>query len=83
MGIEIGSSDVMPDHIGAELNFLAIIFQRMENEPDNRSDYATLAEEFLTGHLRNWVPHFSADMAKAAETAFYKTLAQTTEKAVG
>ena len=83
IGVEVGSADVMPDHIGAELNFLAIVFLSMETEPDKCSHYATLAEEFLTGHLRNWVPRFTADMAEAAETVFYKTLAEITEKAVG
>ena len=83
IGVEIGSADVMPDHIGAELNFVAIIFHRMENEPDKYSPYTTLAEEFLTSHLRNWVPCFTADMAEASETVFYKTLAQITQKAVG
>jgi putative dimethyl sulfoxide reductase chaperone len=83
IGVEIGSADVMPDHIGAELNFLAIVCHRMETEPDKRSDYATLAEEFLAGHLQNWIPRFTTDMAEASETVFYKTLAQITEKALG
>ena len=83
IGVEIGSADVMPDHIGAELNFLAVVIHRMETEPDKRSYYATLAEEFLTGHLRNWVPRFTADMAEASETVLYRTLAKITEKAVG
>lgn len=82
IGVVIGSADVMPDHIGAELNFLAIVFHRMEIEPDKRSDYAALAEDFLTDHLRNWVPLFTADMAEASETVFYKALAQITEQAV-
>jgi putative dimethyl sulfoxide reductase chaperone len=83
IGVEIGSADVMPDHIGAELNFLAVVFLSMESEPDKYSYYATLAEKFLTGHLRNWVPRFTADMAEASATVFYKTLAQITQKAVG
>ena len=83
IGVEIGSADVMPDHIGAELSFLGIILHNMENEQDKHSNYANLAEEFLSDHLRNWVPRFTTDMAKAAETVFYKTLAQITEKVVG
>jgi TorA maturation chaperone TorD len=82
IGIEVGSADVMPDHIGAELNFLAILFDRMVAEPEKRLLFEELAEEFLSRHLRNWVPCFSADQEEAAETHFYKALARITREAV-
>jgi len=82
IGIEVGSADVMPDHIGAELNFLAILFDRMVAEPEKRLVYEELAEEFLSRHLGNWVPCFTADQEEAAETLFYKALARITREAV-
>jgi putative dimethyl sulfoxide reductase chaperone len=82
VGIEVGSADVMPDHIGAELNFLAILFDRMVADPEKRLLYEELTEEFLSGHLRNWVPSFTADQEEAAETLFYKALARITREAV-
>jgi TorA maturation chaperone TorD len=82
IGIEIGNEDVMPDHIGAELNFLAILLDRIASESGKHVQYEMLAEEFLTSHMRNWVPHFTADMEEASETNFYKALAKITRKAV-
>ncbi len=83
IGVEVGSPDVMPDHIGAELNFLAILFYKMECEPEKRSFYKSLAEDFLITHLRNWVPRFTADMEKAAELPLYKALARVTRESLG
>jgi TorA maturation chaperone TorD len=82
IGIEVGSADVMPDHIGAELNFLAILCDRIANEPEKQAQYEALAEEFLTSHLRNWTPRFTTDMEEASETLFYKALAKITRDAV-
>jgi TorA maturation chaperone TorD len=81
-GVEIGNADVMPDHIGAELNFLAILFDRMASETGIKNQYKGLAETFLMFHLRNWVPRFTADMEEASKTNFYKTLAKKTREAV-
>jgi len=81
-GVEIGSEDVMPDHLGAEMNFLAILFNRMATEPENQSQHRAIADEFLTSHLRNWVPRFTMDMEENSETIFYKSLAKITRKAV-
>jgi TorA maturation chaperone TorD len=78
--VEVGSADVMPDHIGAELNFLAILFDRMASEPENLAQHEALAGEFLTNHLRNWTPRFTADMEQATEIPFYKTLAKITRE---
>jgi putative dimethyl sulfoxide reductase chaperone len=82
IGIEVGSGEVMPDHVGAELNFLAILFDRMASEPGKQTQHETLADEFLAKHIRNWVPRFASDMEEAAETPFFKALAKTTSEAV-
>ena len=81
LGIEVGSADVMPDHIGAELNFLAILYGKMEAGPE-QTVYKNLAEEFLTTHLQNWVPRFTTDMEEAAETLFYRAVAGITRQTV-
>lgn len=82
IGIEVGSADVMPDHVGAELNFLAILFDRMASEPGKQAQHEALADEFLTKHIRNWIPRFVSDMEDASETPFFKALAKTTSEAV-
>jgi putative dimethyl sulfoxide reductase chaperone len=82
IGVEIGNADVMPDHIGAELNFLAILLDRKASESGIQNQYKELAETFLMIHLRNWVPRFTADMEEASKTPFYKALAKSTREAV-
>lgn len=82
IGIEVGCADVMPDHIGAELNFLSILFARLTDKPEEQPMYGKLVNEFLAAHLRNWVPSFVEDMEPAAETPLYKALARITNNAV-
>jgi TorA maturation chaperone TorD len=82
IGIEVGSANIMPDHIGAELNFLSVLSSRMMDKPEESSTYEKLADEFLADHLQNWVPGFAADMEQAAETPLYKALARVTNNAV-
>lgn len=78
IGVEVGSEDVMADHIGVELNFLVVLFSIIENDPENRPLRQGLLEEFLAGHLQNWVPSFAADMEESSETSLYKALAKVT-----
>lgn len=82
IGVEVGDAGVMPDHIGAELNFLAILFDRMVTEPEKHAQFEVLAEELLAKHLRNWIPRFTVDMEEASETPFFKALAKITRVAV-
>jgi len=81
-GLEIDDANVQPDHIGAELNFMAILWQRMEEDPEKDPYYKALGERFLEEHLRNWVPEFSRDLESASGIAFYKTLARATRDTV-
>jgi len=78
VGLKIDDPDIMPDHIGAELNFLAILIQKMDNEPEKKNDYLNLAKRFLEEHLTRWIPQFSQEMKKAACSSFYKELARVT-----
>ncbi len=77
--LRIDHPDVMYDHIGAELNFLAILIGKWKNEPDKKLYYADLAKRFLEEHLMGWIPQFCQDMGRAADSLFYRRLAEMTE----
>ena len=77
-GLTINSRDIMPDHIGTELNFLSILFQRINTVVGGTNDYIKIAEKFLNEHLMKWVPQFTRDMEEAADVLFYKALARVT-----
>ena len=77
-GLSVEETGVMPDHIGIELNFLALVYERAGERNGKRSDYIRIGDTFLNDHLIKWVPQFTADMEMAAEAPLYKALAQTT-----
>jgi len=78
VGLAINNPDIMPDHTGAELNFMAVLFQKMDNEPEKRLYYMDIAKRFIDEHLIKWVPQFTMDMEKATDSHFYKALAKAT-----
>ncbi len=80
LGLTVDDPGVMPDHIGAELNFLALLFHGMHEEGENEAHYINLAERLVNEHLLQWVPQFARDMEDASDMLFYKTLARTTRK---
>ncbi len=77
-GLEVNSDDVMPDHIGTELNFLAILLGRSHNGRRVNKRYSGLADKFIRDHLIKWMPGFTKDLEDAAETSLYKSLAKAT-----
>lgn len=77
-GLILSSTEIMADHIGAELNFLGILCQKLREEPAKKLCYANFAKSFLDKHLMRWIPQFVKDMEEAAESSFYKKLAQAT-----
>ena len=79
-GLAVGDPSVMPDHIGAELNFLALVYERSHEDLEGPSEYIRVGDAFLDDHQMKWVPQFTADMELAAETPLYKALARTTRK---
>ncbi|MBI2318388.1 MAG: molecular chaperone TorD family protein [Betaproteobacteria bacterium] len=81
-GLTIDDPAVMPDHIGAELSFLSLVYERSGEANGKRSDCVRIGEAFVHDHLLRWVPQFTADMERAAETELYKTLAGTTRNAL-
>lgn len=81
-GMIFAGDDIMPDHIGAELNFLAVLFQKMNDETEPKIHYADIARRFLCEHLVKWVPQFASDMEEAADSEFYRSLARATREFV-
>jgi TorA maturation chaperone TorD len=82
LGLEVGDSNVFPDHVGAELNFMAILLEKVEAASGEEDRYRKLSKDFLDEHLRNWVPRFSLDMEKAANSFLYQSLARATRHVV-
>jgi len=79
LGLAIDDPAVMPDHIGAELDFLSLAYERAGEENGKQSDCIRMGKAFLDNHLMKWVPQFTADMEMAANTSLYKALARTTK----
>jgi len=82
-GLSVEETGVMPDHIGVELNFLALVNELAGEQDRQQSDCMRIGEAFLNDHLQQWVPQFAADMDAAAESCFYKALARTTRTTLG
>ena len=72
------------DHLGLELDFLHKLCE-MAREKAKSADEPGLAEilndqkAFLDEHLLKWVPDWTRDVVKSAETDFYKGMAQLLE----
>ena len=81
-GLSINTAEVMPDHIGAELNFLAVLLERTHSEVNSKSKQVNMTEKLLNEHLLTWSPDFTRDMENAAETPFYRALARATWKVI-
>jgi TorA maturation chaperone TorD len=77
----------LPDHVAVELEFLYVLLFR-EAEARIRGDAETLAgvgrmrQRFLAEHLGQWVGPFAAAVRAGAECAFYRELADLTERFV-
>jgi len=81
-GLSLETHDIMPDHIGAELNFLALLLEKSHSEADNKEQFMRITDVFLNDHLLKWIPDFARDMEHAAETSFYKALARVTSNVI-
>ena len=78
LGLQIDNPDIMPDHIGAELNFLAVLESKISEDHEKRPYYKDIAKRFLDEHLMRWIPQFTLDMEEAAGSPLYKALAHLT-----
>lgn len=77
-GVGVGTSDILPDHVGAELSFVGILLEKIETSSADEEACRQLVMSFAKEHLSNWMPRFTSDLEKAAETSFYKALARST-----
>ncbi len=81
-GLVVSTSEVLPDHIGVELNFLAVLLQKTHLETEQKDHYLDITGRFITEHLLRWVPEFTRDMENAAGTPFYKAVAKSTRNII-
>lgn len=78
----------LPDHVAVELEFLYLLVfaSNQARKTGNAEELAAkqaLQERFLSEHLGAWMPAFTAAVAAAAETSFYRELAVFTEQFIG
>ena len=79
-GLAVNTDDVMPDHIGVELNFLAVLLHQAHSAAGSKEGQMARTEKILTDHLLKWVPQFTRDMENAAEMPLYRALAKATRQ---
>lgn len=77
----------LPDHIAAELELLfALIFRearaRATGDPTDELAATGLRLRFLRSHLGRWVVPFTDALRAEADTDFYRTLAEVTQRFV-
>lgn len=77
----------LPDHVAVELEFLYLLLFK-QNEAsraglqDVCADWEKLEAMFLGDHLGKWIAPFAAAVKAAAQTPFYRELAQFTQRFV-
>lgn len=77
----------LPDHIAVELEFLYLLIFR-ENQAqraggiDALTSAASLRKRFLEEHLGAWIEPFTAAVSAGAKSAFYRELAELTNRFV-
>ena len=74
-----------PDHVAVELEFLYLLtFRQNEARRAGLTDvllnWQQLEAVFLGKHLGAWIDRFAAAVKAGAETAFYRNLAELTER---
>jgi TorA maturation chaperone TorD len=77
----------LPDHVAAELEFLYLLIFR-QNQAHREGDAAalnsvtSLRKRFLGEHLGRWAGPFTAAVRSGAQSAFYRELAELTDRFV-
>jgi TorA maturation chaperone TorD len=71
----------MPDHIGVEFAFLAVLYERQaalnrNSSFDEAAAVRDAREKFIAEHLSQWVADFAKQTAHRSTLAFYRTLAE-------
>lgn len=85
-GLEMGPEfNNPPDHISAELEFLAYLLllrNTVDSENEDQERVAGLCRYFLQQHLGAWIGPFTSLVEKGAGTDFYKSLARMSRQLV-
>ncbi|MCX7148916.1 MAG: molecular chaperone TorD family protein [Rhodocyclales bacterium] len=77
----------LPDHIAVELEFLYLLIFAQNQVPIGGTMFDLVAanalhRRFVVEHLEAWIDAFAAAVKSGAETAFYRELAEFTERFV-
>ncbi len=72
-----------PDHIAMELEFMHFLILRLieaaeSSDTEQVSIYRQKQRSFLAVHLGGWIPQFTENIEKHAQTSFYRTLGRAT-----
>jgi TorA maturation chaperone TorD len=84
-GVEMSSACAeLPDHIGVELSFMAVLCAREDTAWARRDESAAKSliqreHAFLEHHLLRWVPALSSRIVRNAQSDFYRAIALLTE----
>jgi len=83
-GIGMDLSGELPDYVGIELKFMALLCYKeaealKNDDPINALKFLKLEGRFMDEHLKNWIPEYCNIMADEARTSFYKGVAIITK----
>lgn len=72
------------DHIALELNFMALLCQRIVDAVEKRTcekarESLKIQKGFIENHLARWVPQLTKDIVEQSEVDFYKGVAMITD----
>ena len=78
-GLEIGRElRDQPDHLAAELAFMAHLCRREDEDPREASRWRHEQTAFLREHLGRWAPDFCRTVAGATDEPYFKEFAELT-----
>ncbi|MBI5956123.1 MAG: molecular chaperone TorD family protein [Chloroflexi bacterium] len=79
-GLEVASVGEPPDHLGLELEFMALLCQReaeawQAKAVERARKQLETEQDFLEAHLLHWLPLFRAKLEANATRPFYRVMA--------
>ncbi len=83
-GIGMDMEDELPDYIGIELKFMAILsyHEKERYRGHNIQEvkrFVRIQQEFMNEHIQQWIPEFCNRVAEEATSSFYKGCALLTK----
>lgn len=79
-GFEISNQyKELPDYIGLELEFMAMLCADEENSDEFAQSFLMLQGQFLTEHISRWIKPFCNKLKLNAQTNVYKAIALITD----